>query len=644
MNSARLNELAMEILRKILAVVLLALSAAAACSHGPVSERSWVEDPTGTMTLAQVMAAPQQPMAGSYFGQGFSASAFWIRVRIDPAKWPDALPDKPLVIRLQPVFLDEFELHDPLAVTGTVRYTGDRHSWSLDDYQSLNSNFVVPRGSAPRDIWLRLQTVTSTFSSIEVMDLETARQKDFGQLIWSLVYQSVLLICMGWGALSWLSSRDRLVKLYVVREFFMIAYALVILGHWRALGAGFLPPEWIDTVGNWGMWAVAPVVIWFDIHFLSEFKPHPRLLKALYGFLLAFLCVFLAGVFGYAAWAFRIQAVLLTLCFFMLLLVAISTRIWSDANAQKKPVVSKAALIGFYVFVLLLGVFNRLNAMGAISSPLDIWSLLLLYPLLGSLMMMAVLQLRAQQQYKLQQQAEWRIALAEKVAQEEKSRRQEQQRFLAMLGHELRNPLSAVNFLADAGTPEGKQIRRAVQDMRQVIDRSVQAERLDDGGFSPRFAATQLPALVDEVVERANSERLQVLVKDLPASIETDSVLLSVVLANLVDNALKYSPENSAVSFHAGLLTGHQPPMVRFCVSNVVGIAGIPEKDRLFEKYYRSPAAGHQVGSGLGLYLVRGLVGSLGGTIDCRSSQGDGGPHLVFEVLLPIAPPASLAA
>ena len=644
MNSARLNELAMEILRKILAVVLLALSAAAACSHGPVSERSWVEDPTGTMTLAQVMAAPQQPLTGPYFGQGFSTSAFWIRVRIDPAKWPDAPPDKPLVIRLQPVFLDEFELHDPLAAAGTVRYTGDRHSWILDDYQSLNNNFVVPRGSAPRDIWLRLQTVTSTFSSIEVLDLETAQRKDFRQLIWTLVYQSVLLICMGWGVLSWLSTRDRLVKLYVVREFFITAYALVILGHWRVLGADFLPPESIDTVGNWGIWAVPLVFIWFDIHFLSEFKPHPHLLKALYGFWWAFLCVFLAGAFGYAAWAFRISAVLLTLCFFMVLLVAMSTRVWSDANAQKKPVVSKAALIGFYLFVVLLGVFNRLNTMGIISSPLDIWSLLLLHPLLGSLLMVAVLQLRAQQQYKLHQQAEWRIALAERVAQEEKSKRQEQQRFLAMLGHELRNPLSAVNFLADAQTREGKQIRRAVQDMRLVIERSVQAERLDDGGFSPRFAATQLPALVDEMIHRANSDRLQVTVKDLPAAIETDSVLLSVVLANLVDNALKYSPENSVVSFHASLLTGHQPPMVRFCVSNAVGIAGMPDRDRLFEKYYRSPAAQHQVGSGLGLYLVRGLVGSLGGTIDCRSSQGDGGPHLVFEVLLPTAPPASLAA
>jgi hypothetical protein len=82
----------MGMLGKILAFVLLALSAAAAAasSREPVSERSWVEDPTGTMTLAQVVAAPQQPLTGPYFGQGFSTSAFWIRLRIDPAKWPDA--------------------------------------------------------------------------------------------------------------------------------------------------------------------------------------------------------------------------------------------------------------------------------------------------------------------------------------------------------------------------------------------------------------------------------------------------------------------------------------------------------------------------------------------------------------------------
>jgi signal transduction histidine kinase len=641
-----MSELGMGILGKILAFVLLALSAAAAAasSREPVSERSWVEDPTGTMTLAQVVAAPQQPLTGPYFGQGFSTSAFWIRLRIDPAKWPDAPADKELVIRLRPVILDEFQLHDPMSPDGEVRYTGDRHSWTLDDYQSLNSNFLIPLGNIPRDVWLRLKTTTSTFSSVEVLELQTARRKDFKQMIWGLVYFSVLLICMGWGILSWLSSRDRLVRLYVIREFFMIAYAAVILGLWRTLGAEALAPEWVDKIGNYGLLAVVLVVVWFDIQFLSEFKPSPKWIKSLHVFFFIFSCIFLVGVLGYVSWALRVQAVLLTLCFCALFLTAASTRIWADRNDSQKPVISKAALVGFYLFVLLTGAFNRLVAMDVFSSPLDIWDLLLLYPLTGSLMMMVVLQLRAQQQHKLQQQAEWRIAFAERMAQEEKSKRQDQQRFLAMLGHELRNPLSAVSFLADTRTREGIQIRRAVQDMRLVIERSVQAERLDDGGFSPRFAATKLPALVDEVVQRANSERLQLLVKDLPAAIETDRVLLSVVLANLVDNALKYSPENSVVSFHADLLTGHQPPMVRFCVSNAVGIAGMPDRGRMFEKYYRSPAAQHQIGSGLGLYLVRGLVEALGGTVDCRSSQGDGGRHIVFEVRLPIVPPASIAA
>ena len=102
------------------------------------------------MTLAQVVAAPQQPLTGPYFGQGFSTSAFWIRLRIDPAKWPDAPADKELVIRLRPVILDEFQLHDPMSPEGEVRYTGDRHSWTLDDYQSLNSNFLIPLGNIPQ--------------------------------------------------------------------------------------------------------------------------------------------------------------------------------------------------------------------------------------------------------------------------------------------------------------------------------------------------------------------------------------------------------------------------------------------------------------------------------------------------------------
>ncbi len=626
----------MKLLRQWVMFLGLLLGASGLWASEPVSERAWVEDPTGRMTLAQAMAAPQTPLTGSYFGQGFSDSAFWIRLRIDPAQWPHASPDTELVIRLRPVYTDEFQLHDPLAPQGEVRYTGDRHPWANDDYQSLNNNFVVPLGQAPRDIWLRLQTTASTLNSIEVLDLKTARAKDMRQVAWGLMYLAVLLICAGWGMLSWFGSRDRLVRLYVFREIFMIVYAMVVLGVWRVLAADIMAPAWIDASSNLGFFTVVLVVIWFDIHFLREFKPHPRWVKLLHGFLAVFFGGLVLGLAGHVGWAMRLHAVTLTLCFVAVFLTALSTRVWSTPEGHPKPVVSKKVLVGFYLFVLLLGIFNRLVVMGLFPGAVDVWDMLLLYPLTGSVLMMVLLQLRAQQQHRLQQEAAWRIALAERSAQEEKAKRQEQQQFLAMLGHELRNPLSAVNFLADGRTREGQQIRRAVQDMHLVLERSVQAERLDEAGFQAQADTVHLPALLHELGRRAAPERLQLRTQALPEHIQTDQLLLSIVLGNLIDNALKYSPEASQVTLEAELLADAVPATVRFRVANAVGPAGVPQADQLFKKYYRNPAAQHQVGSGLGLYLVKGLLQLLGGTIAYLPAAAQPGPSVVFEVHLPV--------
>ena len=61
--------------------------------------------------------------------------------------------------------------------------------------------------------------------------------------------------------------------------------------------------------------------------------------------------------------------------------------------------------------------------------------------------------------------------------------------------------------------------------------------------------------------------------------------------------------------------------------------AGMPEADRVFHKYYRSPGARHQSGSGLGLFLVRGLVELMDGTVDFKACEG----KAVFTLWLPAA-------
>ena len=114
---------------------------------------------------------------------------------------------------------------------------------------------------------------------------------------------------------------------------------------------------------------------------------------------------------------------------------------------------------------------------------------------------------------------------------------------------------------------------------------------------------------------------------------EADPDKVRQVLVNLLDNAVKYSPDGGEVV--VGLNSSHG--YVRFTVSDE-GL-GIPlsERQRIFEKFYRlDPNLTRGVGgTGLGLYICRELVRRMGGRIWVESHQGATGSSFVFE--LPLA-------
>jgi signal transduction histidine kinase len=615
-------------------LILLLLRWDAAISGNVVVERSWVEDQSGHMTLAQAMAVPQQQLTGAYFGQGFSASAFWIRLRIDPKQLPNGRPEDPMVIRLRPVFIDEFQLFDPLSPQERPRYTGDRHAWSEDEYQSLNNNFLIPLGAAPRDVWLRLKTNSSSLSSIEILELKEAQSMDWGQLVLSAIFLAVLLVCMGWGLLSWLASRDKLILRYMVREVFMLAYAFNLLGGWRTWGGHWLSTEWIDWSSSLVFCTSGPALIWFDIHFFQKFHPKPLLLKSLKWMFLIFLTGILMAVLGQPQLALRIHATAAAIGAALVLLTALTLRVRTN-NDEFDPGIPKWAVVSTYIFMMFLGGSNRLVASGILPGNYDAFYLVLLYPLVGSLLMMALLQLRANRMNKEQQEAKIRAQSAELLALQEKERRLEQQQFMAMLGHELRNPLSAVNFLADADTAEGQKIRQAVQDMTQVIERSVQAGRLDDADFKPQLNTLAVPEFVRDLCKRLPQDRVLLRTQTAPATMQTDKLLLQIVLGNLLDNALKYGDPSGTVLLDCEAIVKDGAALTRWRVANVTGPSGLPLTEHLFQKYYRSPKVHHHIGSGLGLYLVKGLVTTLGGTIE-YTPMPEGELHrVVFEVIVP---------
>jgi signal transduction histidine kinase len=217
-------------------------------------------------------------------------------------------------------------------------------------------------------------------------------------------------------------------------------------------------------------------------------------------------------------------------------------------------------------------------------------------------------------------------------------RRDEQDRFMSMLSHELKTPLSVVSMTLGLSKPPSASVQahaqEAVRDIQAVVDRCLQVDRLRHRR-GPKPQLIDLPHLLVECRnDCAQPERMQIDAPDIPA-LTADELSLRTIVANLMDNALKYAASGSLVQVKVWPLAKRGQPGVMLQVRNTVGPAGQPDPRRLFQKYYRSPGAHRMTGSGLGLYLVRGLLKGMGGRIDYRAQEN----ACIFELWLPLANP-----
>ena len=212
-----------------------------------------------------------------------------------------------------------------------------------------------------------------------------------------------------------------------------------------------------------------------------------------------------------------------------------------------------------------------------------------------------------------------------KIAEQETRHRFEQSKFIAMLTHELKNPLAAIK-LAVSGLSDRQctnidcislgHIGFAASDMDAIIDRCIQADKIDQGGLQPNLSKFLLLPYVNDIASALHAlNRLDVNIP-VSLSISSDTMMLHLIISNLLENALKYSPLKSRVILEAMLKpaeTGQPGVLIRVC--NEVGKVGKPDEARVFERYYRSSTAQRQSGTGLGLWLVKSIVTHLGGQV-----------------------------
>ncbi|BBU69770.1 ATP-binding protein [Fluviibacter phosphoraccumulans] len=622
--------------RSLILALLMLVATSCAIAQDFVTERAWVEDPSGTKTLAEIKKLPETPLAGKLFTQGYSNSAFWMRLHIDPGQAAHNATDK-LIVRLRPPYQDQIWLFDPLAPQDQVRVTGDHYDWADDEYRSLNLNFVIPVGTQPRDIWLRLKTTVSTMTFIEVMTDDQVRAADRHQEMVTMLYLSVLFICFGWAVLARINRKDALLSCYIVREAFVIAYALAILGYFRVLTSGWLPPSWLDTTINLLGFAFPAIVVWFDARLISEFKPRPWLARLHFSMIFFFPVEVVLVFTGNTAAAARLSSLVVLAILLLVVACAMSTQAWAQArNAppEQQPVYSKSLLVFIYALVAVVILLHRLPLMGTVAGQEYFVYFNLVFPLLTSITLMVLVQVRAHRLAQRQLEAQFRLERAEVETALERERRIEQSRFVSMLAHELKTPISVARLSLDAMNTKGVEhdrIQRALQNMNDVVERCRISDALEGHRFQVMKESFGLREAVFERIDLLpNHERVKVFEGN-DVYVYTDWQLVSVIIANLLDNALKYSPDSSEVEVYVSQQSREGQPGASLVVTNQIGPTGIPDADKVFQKYYRAKTAEGKSGSGLGLYLTAGIAELLGGVVSCRTVES----CVEFELWIP---------
>ncbi|WP_163515350.1 PAS domain S-box protein [Gelidibacter japonicus] len=255
-----------------------------------------------------------------------------------------------------------------------------------------------------------------------------------------------------------------------------------------------------------------------------------------------------------------------------------------------------------------------------------------------------VLDITEQKNYtkKLEETVELRTKQLEMALEKEKELNELKTKFLSLVSHEFKTPLSGIltsAMLLGKYTLEAQQDNRdkhikIIQDkvnyLNAILNDFLSIERLETGKVNYKFSTFRLSKVLNEVVYNANMLLKEGQQIKYPENIDDitliqDEKTIELALSNLVHNAIKYSPEHSDVTIR---ITQNDKDTI-FEIADA-GI-GIPEKDQknIFNRYFRSENVLTTQGTGIGLNIVKSHIENLGGTISFTSKEHIGSTFIL---------------
>nr|WP_304660063.1 ATP-binding protein [Arthrobacter sp. zg-Y1116] len=217
--------------------------------------------------------------------------------------------------------------------------------------------------------------------------------------------------------------------------------------------------------------------------------------------------------------------------------------------------------------------------------------------------------------------------------------------FVANVSHELKTPVGAISLLSEAlddaaGDEEAvrrfaKRMHRESARLTALVQDIIELSRLQSTDIVDRAKPVDVNRILEDAVEanrlNAESKNIEVLVGGRSdAAVYGDAPMLTTAFRNLIDNAIRYSPEGSRVGIGLQSRNG----MAHVAVTDQGPGIAPEEQERVFERFYRidSARSRHTGGTGLGLSIVKHVVANHGGEVDLWSRPGHGS---TFTVRLP---------
>lgn len=600
-------------------LLMLLCGLAPAAAQDMITERATFEDKGADMTLEQVKLA-RFSRAEKVISRGYTRSALWIRLSVDAPADAGAL-----LLYLLPAALDEVTLFSP-ASTGAVHAR-----------QVLQRTTSIDVRAGQTIHYLRIKTSGSMLLMPEILTQGQAHQAEIRR---GIMLGAVLACCLPLllGSLALIAVRREM--LHVIFLCHLAASMFSLLGWFAYLQDDFGATPWFDINAAFHFSTIATIftALLFFRALLARFGL-PGWSKPLFSlFFISYMPLFVLF------FALDRQLVLMLSTFLGGLGSALCLWLAVVALSRNK---SCRWFIGTLIAALMLVALTALLIVhGAIAPGELMIHLIAFWAVFLAVFFGAILCLIDREQQDRIRTSVANETVLRQLAEHQKELGETRQCFMTMLMHEMKTPLSIIQLAAASlarHLPPGssdlmriRNITRSIEDLNALIERCVQADQIDQGAPLIDKQLFFLNSLTDDLLHSVDAARITLLA---PAEcgVFSDYQYVRIILVNLLSNALKYSAPNSMVEFNIHSAAHKGKEGLNFSISNSPGVAGMPDPEQVFVRYYRSEGARSCVGAGLGLWLAQAMAKQLGSEVHFEADCGAGQAQACFSFRLELA-------